>query len=212
MAIVLPNICRYAIHASYVGREVVNIVDMHVQSTSGGPNRADAVHDVAGDILNNWDDHIRAFVVPEYVAQSISWVDLDSATGSVGSRASTTDTTWPAAGGFDAPPMPGMVAMRVIKQTTGGRLARKGRMYLAGIDEGATADEAPNYIKSATVAAWNTRMASFLSGIEDAGVANVVERFPVVIHTPASAAPSWTPVTGYTVDPLLGTQRRRTRG
>lgn len=212
MAIVLPNICRYAIHATYSGREVVNIVDMHVEINSGGPNRADAVHDVAGDVLNNWDDHIRAFVVPEYVAQSISWVDLDTANGSVGSRASTDDTTWPAAGGFTAPPMPGMVAMRVIKQTTGGRLARKGRMYLAGIDEGATADSAPNHIKAATVTAWNTRMADFLSGIKDSGINAVVDRKPVVIHTPKAAAPSWTEVTGYTVDPLLGTQRRRTRG
>lgn len=211
MVMVVPNVVRYAVHQQLGGRAVVNIVDMDVRINGVGPSREDAVHDVAGDLLNNWTDHILAYQCQHISALSISWVDLDSVNGSVGSRNSTDDNTWPDNGGTSSPiPFPGMVAMRVIKNTTGGRQARKGRMYLAGFDEGKSGTQ-PNQWLPAVVSDMNTRLAGFLSGIEDAGALNVVERFPVVIHAPAGGTPNATRVTGYSVDPVMGTQRRRTR-
>lgn len=212
MALIINGVCRYAVHQSYAGRAVVNIIDMRVDTTGSPVSREDALESVAGDIINNWDDHIRPSQINDLVCESVSWVDLDSANGSVGQRSSTSATTWPTAGGTESPiPFPGMVAMRILKNTTGGRQARKGRMYLCGFDEGKSGDN-PNQWLPAFVSVMNTSMSSFLSGIRDTGAMLDVERFPVVVHTPKGATPTATEVTSYSVDPVMGTQRRRTRG
>ncbi len=218
MVLIAPGIARFTVNAELGGEAVANILDMQVDTTGGTTDRATALAEVAGDILNNWDDHILSFVCDDYVAQSVSWVDLDDANGPVGSRSTTSANTWPQPGAGTATPMPGNVAALVSKNITGSRGRRNGRMYLAGIPEVYTGSSGPNIIEGTYLDGINTSMASFLSGINDAeGIAIDVQRQLVVVHTqiPSPGADpvyvGYSSVSSLTAQARLATQRRRLR-
>lgn len=210
--IVIGGAVRYAVHQVLAGRPVVNIVDMHLDIVASFQQRASEIETLAGDLLNNWSDHVLALQCDKISATEITWVDLNSENGSVGSRSSTDANTWPMVGQQPSSvPFPGMVACRVIKHTSGGRKERKGRMYLAGFDEGKTGEDA-NRLLPAVITDVNREMGEFLDGMSDDILGTTSEHYPVVLHTPKEGDPSATRITGYSCDPLLGTQRRRTRG
>jgi len=208
--LVVPGVCRFSVHQSLGGQAVVNIVDMQVDTTGSEVGRADALFEVAGDILNNWDDHLLSLAVNELVAEEVRWLDLDSLTGPTGSRSSTDANVWPKEGGdITASVMPGMVAMRVDKRTTGGRGTKQGRMYLAGLNEVQTASGVALSWEPATVSGYNAALASFLSGINDqdiGGVPLAVQRQMVVVHGSTS---TYSDVESLQVNPLISTQVRR---
>lgn len=218
MALIAPGICRFTINATFAGRNVANVLDMQVDTTGGTTPRSEAVSDIAGDILNNWSDHVIPRLVDDYVAQDVSWVDLDSAGGTTGSRSVTSTTTWPEAGPSVSAPLPGNVSVLVKKQVTGARGKRSGRMYLVGFSEGTTADTSANTIDSATRTTLDSYWALFLAGINDAeGPTLDVQRQLVVLHTriPSVGADpeynGYSAVSSLTTDETLATQRRRLR-
>lgn len=208
--IVVPGVTRFAVNQQIGGQDVVNIVDMQVDTTGSQLDRGTANLRVAEDILDNWDDHILGNLVAELSGQNVSWLDLNSLDGNVGVTTVGKTTTWPKAGGVAGfPVMPAMIALRVNKATSGGRGTRQGRMYLAGASEDWTATGVSQSFTAAIVASWNGFLQLFLNGINDAGISAEPQRQMVVVHDTITAAPSFTEVTGLTADSRISTQVRR---
>lgn len=211
--IVAPQVCRFTINGTYAGEEVANVIDMQVDTTGGPEDRPTACYLIAGDILNNWDDHIRPGLVAAYTAVSVSWVDLNSLDGSTGERTSTSDTTWPANGGDSGAPSVGAGSVRLNKLQDGGRRARNGRLYLPGYSEGWTTSGQPNFLTPAIVAGWNESASDFLEGINDAeGPNNDHTRKMVVVHTVGGTYIGYSDVTALVCQAEVATQRRRMPG
>lgn len=226
VALVAPGVCRYAVNQSYAGRPVVNIVDCRIDTTGTGADRPDACEHGAKVVLDNWHQQVLDNLQTSLLtAHSVSWLDLDELDGSVGEVAQGNDETWPAVGTDVVVSFPGNVAIRVNKQTQGGRGSRQGRMYIAGAAEVVTDNLAPNTPTASTVTAVNTAMGDFLEGINGQKTVGVWEfdMFVVVTHTrkwrtgdPGSSEDrvfaGHTDVTAMTCDATLGSQRRRLRG
>lgn len=213
--IVVPNVCRYTINGTYGGRPVANIFDLLIE-VDPSSNRGAAILEGAEILLDNWNDRILPRVVNDYVADSVSWVDLNSAFGTVGTITSFDATIWPAAGAGTGEAMPANVAIRAIKNITASRGQRKGRTYFVGVAEGDTTGN-PNILNGAAVTAWNTALSGFRAQLAYTGIHG--SGLPVVIHTrlnklvtpPVLEVTGTSVVSSMTVDPTLATQRRRLR-
>lgn len=217
--LVAPGVVRYTIHETYAGRDIANIIDMFVETTGSIEDRALAAFTVAGDVLNNWADHMLDYQSNNVTFDRVSWVDLDELDGSTGERTSTSDNVLPLAGSGSETPMPGNVAILFTKVAPGGgRSTRNGRTYLTGVSEGFTGDADPNVLLSAALSGLTTAGGEFLSGVNDAG--GGIGRNMVVVHTRNAGTPtnpnivyqSQSAVTAFTPQATLATQRRRLRG
>lgn len=222
---VVPRVCRFTINGHFMDRQVANMIDMTVDTTGVITDRADAITDQAGVLLNQWTTDILPSLSILYFADSVSWIDLNSETGSVGSRTVSGGNTWPKAGGDSLSPMPGNVAALVHKSTTSSRGARAGRMYLPGVTEPETGSTTPNILDPTVVTALNTKLSQFLGNINQSSPGDGYSSDMCVVHilTRAPLEPGQKPpgspatgtsskVSGMTVDTRLATQRRRLRG
>lgn len=214
-ALVAPGICRYSVHGSYGGRAVVNIIDMKLDTTGSVHSRSEAIAAQAKRIIDSWCNEIVGFLlVDNYVAEELRWIDLDSLSGEVGATSEGNDEEFPRAGAGAQSAMPGNVAIRCNKQTSGGRGTRKGRMYLCGLAENQTDDANPNSMSAAFITGGNERLANLLTQVtaESAlpGLLDWTSQWHV-IHTIDGVFDSTSEVTGLTIDPVLGSQRRRLR-
>lgn len=212
-AIVAPGICRFVVNGEYASRPVVNILDMDIGVGGSAVSRSDAIYQKAGDILNDWTENILPILDDNYLAASVSWIDLNTLDGPTGERNSTDERTWPLVGTRTGQGMPGAMAFRVNKNTVAARGQRQGRMYLCGVQEADTDDSNPNVVAPARIAVMNTALSNFLDDINEGGggvgdySANLV-----VVHTKDGVFTSASDVTALTVDTRLGTQVRRLRG
>lgn len=208
--IVVPGVCRYSVHQRLGGQNVVNIIDMQIDTTGSNVSREDAIHGVAGDIINNWSDHILVEQRADLVAEEVRWLDLNSLTGSTGARNSTDGETWPKAGSLTGSAvMPAIVSLRVDKSTTGGRGTKRGRMYIAGVTEDATDAGVSQTWRQGVIDVWNDNLAEFLSGINDQDIGGLpldVQRQMVVVH---SVTETYSDVESLTVNPNIASQVRR---
>lgn len=209
--IVAPLVARFSVNQQLAGQQVVNVIDMQITNISPFETREDALFSKAGDILNNWSDHILAFQCDDIQALSVSWLDIDSLDGSRGERSSTDDHSWPMQGGnVSQGIMPGMVAARVDKATAGGRGTKAGRMYLAAMPEARTDDGSALSWSAGTVTTINEYLDDFLNGINGTeGAGPLDEGYMVVVHTRDGEWTDSTPVTALTLNPLVSTQVRR---
>jgi hypothetical protein len=213
-AIIASGVCRYSVNGSYQGHDVVNIVDMKIDTTGTPSDRGVACFDQAGIIINEWSDSILTKLAPQYSALSVSWVDLDDAEGSTGERSTTSEDTWPQTGGNASSAFPGNVALRVNKNIIAKRGQRQGRMYLCGIAEGFSSTAEPNMIVPGNVAELNTALASFLGDInqeQGGGVGTSYSSEMVVLHTAAGLYTDFSVVQSLTCDQYLASQVRRIR-
>lgn len=212
-ALVAPGICRYAINQTYGGRPVANIVDMQVDTTGNPEPREEAIYNIAGDIINNWEDHVLPIQTSQVSFNSVSWVDLNSLDGATGERSSTSDNTLPSPGRASGGNAPGNVAFRVNKEGTARRGQRTGRMYLVGVPEEANENAAANEVNDAWLGYVNDAMSDFLEGINDEeGPNQYATRQMVVLHVVAGIYQGYDDVNGLTCDARFGSQRRRLRG
>lgn len=222
---IVPGVCRYTVHATFGNRAVANVLDYEVDTTGELTLRSTACEDMAGILLNEWTDSILPILVSGYVAQSITWVDLDDVDGTTGSRSTSGGNTWPKAGTISTSPMPANVAYLVRKNITGVRSARRGRMYLCGVDENATAPTIANQIDAAKITTVQTKMNSFLGDTNQTGpVGNPYHSHLTVVrilerYAPEEGQEIGSPklgdhhnVTSLQLDTTLATQRRRLRG
>lgn len=211
VAIVAPNIARFSIVAALNGQECINTLDLlATPADPGAGDREDALYDIAGDILNNWHDHLLPLLQPEYQALEVRWVDLDSADGSTGSRNSTSAETWPSPGTQSGFVMPNMVAMRVRKGIVGRRNVRAGSLFIGGVSEGYTLDTAPNELDPAAIAAMNEALEDFKDGVQE--IANGWDRHFVVVHVIGGTYEGYSRLTTFQTQRQLGTMRRRMPG
>jgi hypothetical protein len=211
-AIVLPDIVRYSIIQRLGSRPVVNILDMYLDDADLPQTRDELLLVLAEDIITAWNLRILPLLSDDLEFQEVRWVDLDTADGSVGSTSTAGEIELPAYGGQTAQTMPGMVCARIIKETTGGRRARRGRMYLSGVPEAYTDDPAVNTLSAGARANIESALEDFRDDLTT-GLGPLLDiARPVVVHDPKDAPPSYTDLTGYSVDPIVGAQRRRSRG
>jgi hypothetical protein len=215
---IVPGVVRYTINQRKEGRVVANVLDYFLETTGSVEDRPGSVSDMAGVLINEWSDEILTQVTTDLVAESVSWVDLDSASGSTGIRTTTSQETWPQTGIGTNDPYPSNVAVLVKKNTAGGRGRRAGRLYLAGVSEGTNDATSSNNITAATQTALNTRFAAFLgntnqtvtAALEYTSAMSVVH----VLTRDADGRPltgDHNVVTNLAVDRTLATQRRRLR-
>lgn len=215
--LIATGVCRYTCEGLYGGRPVANVFDLYVVPL-GGADRGDVVQDVAELVLDSFVTAILPRVVNDYSFTAVSWVDLDSASGTVGRITSTGAHTLPITGGDTGDPMPGNVAVRALKGITAARGQRQGRCYFVGVAEPATSAGDPNNLTSSVISGWNTALAAFLSALNAA--ATTYDCFMAVVHTHLNKDVTppvleWTgtsPVQTFTCDTRLATQRRRLRG
>jgi hypothetical protein len=222
---IVPHVVQYTVHGTYGSRPVANVLAYDVQPSSVLEPRHTAIDAMAGILINEWTDSVLPLTNSAYSAESVSWIDLNSEDGDIGTRSSSGGTVWPRAGGALNASMPGNVAMLVRKNVSAARGIKKGRMYLVGVDETSTLNPAQNTLMAAVVTSWQTKMNSFLGDTNQvAGGVGSYDSYMVVIHVltrnpPTKPGRVGSPLTGQghkvsslTVDSLLATQRRRLRG
>lgn len=218
--LIAPGIARYTVHGTYAGRNIANVLDFLI-TPGGGVDRADCVAHQAAVLVSAWADEIVENIVNNYTANSVSWVDLDSALGTVGETTIGTGTDFPVSGTGVDTAMPGNVAYRINKAIVAARGQRQGRMYLVGVPESSTSDAAPNTVDSTVRAALDVDLAAFLAVVSVApgGSPDMFSELHVVhtrITDPGPPAvieyEGSSPVTGLTTDATLASQRRRLRG
>lgn len=212
--LVAPDIARFAITGYCEANPVVNIIDLAITDLDG-IGRAEACEAAAGDILNQWSDHVLPLLCDNYVATNVSWIDLDSLSGSTGDVSTTDGSTWPEGGASVEACLPGGIAARVDKNTVAVRGQRQGRMYICGIPENASEANSPNTLTGAFRTSLQDAMEAFRSGLE--GSENVeplpggYTSSPNVVHTIDGVYESRSRITAMSVSPLLRTQVRRMR-
>lgn len=205
--IVAGGIIRFSVVAELLGQTCINIVDVDLD-TDVGTTRSEEAFSIAGDIINNWDDHVMGNLVSDYTALRVDWVDLDSLNGSVGSRSVTSDTTWPAAGRATGNAMPGHTYARIRKNIQGGgRQSRRGVLRLSGLPESYVSG---NNILTENVTGLNAAFEQFKDGINGSPSSSV--RNLAVVHVPASGPVSSSHISTYSCDSVVGTIRRRMPG
>ena len=222
---IVPLGVRYTIHGTHGGRNIANVLDFGLDVTGSTTPREQAIDDFSRIIIDQWVTQVLNFLASTYSFNSVSWDDLNSPSGSVGSRSTTLANTLPKAGAQLTAAMPGNVAFLIRKSLTAQRGARNGRMFLVGVPEVVTDTTAINTVSSGNVTSINTKMAAFLSAVNitmsgSTGsttklmVAHVVTRGEP--EPPATVGPPLTgillPVNSLTCDLTLATQRRRLRG
>lgn len=224
MPFIVPGVARYSVNGTIGGREVVNIIDMFIDTTGSTSDRETSIFEQCGILINEWSDHILNWTCNSYQATSISWVDLDDADGSTGERSVTDQETWPQVGAETQPSSPPNTSMLWTKLAEGGRSTRNGRSYLVGIPEAQTDAANPALLSGAFVTARQDDAESFLGNINqtDDGIIDydswmVVTR--VLTRGPGSGSNPGPPLTGegrrvtaLRVEQRLATQRRRLRG
>lgn len=210
--IVAPSVCRFTVNGVANGRPVANIVDCQVDTTGSVISRAEAIFNLAGDIINNWDDHVMTLTTSQYTAQSVSWVDLNSVDGTVGERSVTSDTSWPANGRATGGTAQGNVAYRVNKVGGVTRGQRRGRMYIPCVSEDANLGTNGNLVNPTFVGYVNSAMGEFLDGINDDIIpGREYSSKMVVVHLVGDTFESYSDVEQLICDPTFGSQRRRLR-
>lgn len=222
---IVPDVVQYTVHQTYSGRPVANVLCYKITDSTVLVDRATSIFDMAGVLLNEWTDSILPTQVSLLSADSVSWVDLNSADGSVGSRNTSGGHTWPMVGSGGGTPMPGNVATLVKKLTGGHRGTRTGRMYLCGLDDAYTTSPA-NELTPATVAIYQGKLTSFLGDTNQVSAgsgggydSDMVVTHVLTRHPPKPGQELGSPATGEShkvtalaVQKLLATQRRRLRG
>lgn len=163
-------------------------------STATGPDTPEEVAEVLGDL---WDSTIL-FGQSSFVVHRDTLVKFGpTATGPSATHASGLS------GEAAATTVPPNVAYLVRKQTALGGRSGRGRMYVPGANEATIT--AAGVVDPATRAAQQGLWDDFLEGMETALI------LPVVLHGPGAPISAPTPITAFTVDASVATQRRRLR-
>lgn len=222
---IVPKVCQYVVHGFYGDKNIANVLCYEINTTGSTMSRDDAIVAMGGILLNEWHTSVLPLLVPQYAAQKVSWMDLDSATGVIGERSASGGHTWPSNGGSAMAAMAGNVAVLVTKNLSASRGARRGRMYIGGVSEGINDAFIPNTMQASVQSTWQTAFTSFLGNTNqtDAILGANYQSWMVVPHiltrhTPIGDAKLGTPATGQgkrvsslIVQARLATQRRRLR-
>lgn len=209
MALIFDGVARFSIVAQLQGEECVNVFDVDI-STAIGESREEACFGIAGDMLNNWTDHVLPYLSANYSAEEVRWVDLNSADGSTGARSATDDETWPQVGALAANTLPNNTYVKMVKNLEGKtRQQRNGATRLGGIVESYTTGASGNLLDPAFITNINAAFESFKDGINggSGGTTNLC-----VLHTVEGVATGKSNIAFFTASSTVGTLRRRMPG
>lgn len=213
MPLEVPGVCRFTLHGNNDVQNWAVVLDIDINTDVTG-DRNDAIVDQAEVINQEWAEHVQPALSAECAYRGVRWVDLDSAGGSTGETTETAGSaTVPLVGSITGDAAPGNVAALVRKSVSGGRTARGGRIYVPGIAESQT--DGSNLV-TGQVTALQTAFNAFLTGVNQnddpigIGTATYDSRM-VVVHELTAGGPTFSQVTGLSVQVLLATQRRRMR-
>lgn len=214
MALVAPGVVRFAINGTFAGtRPWTNIWDVDMLAPIG-ESRELACLAYANEIVPVWDGSIAQSISEQVVMTDITWVDLDSETGSTGAISTTGGAG--TEGDQTGPVLPANVAVLATKQAASARGSRNGRMYIPGLPE---SDADGLDISAGALATLNDRLDAFLTALTDPASVQPVAAQPVVLHTRNIGTPSNPNIVYAGHDPILtlvaqsrlATQRRRLR-
>lgn len=216
MALVAPDVVRFSINGTYLGRPAVNVLDMVVQENGLEEDREDAIQDTAGQIINVWVEEMMDFFNEAYTFDNVSWVDLNSTDGTTGTLGSTSTHTLPETGNIVDSPYAGSVAVLVTKVTTSRRGQRPGRWFLT--PPGETAIQGNNLLNTFLVLLQEA-LSTTLERLTETSSIPAVNYFPTVIHTENTGTPTNpvivyrgnTQITNLVPAGRVSSQRRRNR-
>lgn len=209
MPLIAPDTARFSIVGEIAGQDVVNILDIKFETTVG-QTRAEKCAALAGDVLNQWADHILPLLCNEYTAFEVRWVDLNSVDGSTGSVNATDGSTWPEAGSAAGDPCPNNVYAKIVKTLEGKtRTQRNGTLRLSGIPRSFLALTNANEL---TAQARTDLLAAF-EDLKD-GINGLVggEQNLVVVHTVQDVFDGTSEIASFSPALNVGTIRRRMPG
>lgn len=208
MALIVPSIVRCTIAGTYLGSPVANIIDVLVPEGWGDYERDEACKFTAENVLHHWHTHVLPLLKGQYIAESVSYVDLSSVDGVTGTVTSSGAVVWPYPGGVGGEPYSGAIAILVTKSTGSRRGERSGRMFLTPPGE---ADINGNTIGAPYVTALNDALETFLEEMNDMGVGDVKTKLHVVHRTRFAEVGTSTAITSLSARARVSTQRRRNR-
>lgn len=211
--LVYNSVVRFTVHGTYAGQDVANVWDIRV-IPAGSHTRHEAIADVAKHLVDGWwltldTDPINT----GYVATLLSWVDMNAIDGETGSTLTGNAHSFPKSGDSEGLRMPGNVSYKVRKTIDGTRGKRSGSAFIAGVNEEATVNGAPNMVTAAYVTLLQTAMNGWRESLD--GESSVCTRFPVVCHTKLDGLPPHPVANGFSnmgpliVEDRLSSQRRR---
>lgn len=210
MALIAPGVARFSIIGSIAGQDVINVIDIKF-SPADLESRAEGCARLAGDLLNQWSDHILPTLCNEYTAIEVRWVDLDSISGSTGAVNSTDGSTWPEAGSASGDPLPNNVYAKMVKVLEGKtRVQRNGALRLSGIPRTMIALANANELTAGARTDLATRFEDLKDGIN--GAVSGGEQNIVVVHTVGDVFTSTSDVAQFSPALNVGTIRRRMPG
>lgn len=189
--LIIPNVYRVSIEALAGGRQVVNVI--HVEGSSTGQEAAaGAAVKTAWEIASGPLVRLNSQVtMQQYVS-----MDLSSATGGIATVTSST------AGGVAATQFSTRAASALVKWNGASRSrSTRGRLYYGPLSEvdintdGAT-------VASASSALFTTAFTNFRNSLNSSG-------FPLVVASRKLATAF--PVTSFSIESTIATQRRRIR-
>jgi hypothetical protein len=218
MAFVVPGVCRFTINQTYGGRNVANVIDMDIDSESPS-TREECIEDQADVLWNQWCDDILPNMTDGIGIASVTWVDLDTSSGSVGEVTTTGSNPAPQTGGATGTGWGPAMAVLVRKVITQGRGRKNGRMYLTGYNESLTQDGDPGALEASSVPILQGDVDAFKGNIEqDTGVDPPFYSSHWVVTHVLTRDEDEHPLTGDSrqisnliVEQTLATQRRRQR-
>lgn len=208
MTLIVPSIVRCTINGTYLGSPVANIIDVLVPEAWGGHERDEACEACAVEVLFAWHTHVLPVLKGQYIAESVSYVDLSSVEGVTGTVTNAGATVWPYPGGVGGEPYSGAIAILVTKSTGSRRGERSGRMFLTPPGE---ADVNGNTIGAPYITALNEALAGFQESVESRPPGGPYAELHVVHKTRLSEIGTSTAITSMTARARVSTQRRRNR-
>lgn len=216
MALIAPDVVRFSLNGVYLGRPLVNVLDMVVHQMPTGLTRSEAIADVANHIVNVWVEELLPILNADYSLNSISYIDLDREDGLTGERASSNEYELPRAGGLTQAGYSSAVALLVTKVTASRRGQRSGRWFLCPPGE---PDITGNIVSSAYIGAMNAALSDMVERLTETGVLPELNYFPTVIHqrnVGTASNPEYeytgnTQITNLIASNRVSTQRRRNR-
>lgn len=213
MPLRFPEIVRLTVVGTLSGEDCMNVFDVKMSGPSSDEERRQSCFGLAGDLLNQWDDHILPIVSNRYTATEVRWVDLNSNSGSTGSRSSTGESTWPKNGDVNGNPLPNNTYALISKQLQQkARTTRNGTCRLGGIMEEQTEQTNGNLLTPANVTAISAAFENLKDGLNGSGSLPGWEQNMGVLHTVEGEAVGFSFISTFSCRRALGTLRRRMPG
>lgn len=210
MPLIAPQVFQVSLNGTYDSQPIAHVLHFVWEGTSGTqPSRSQMGGLICNQLASAWKGTLTLSQSTLVNYSGATWIDLDSLTGPTGV---VTGGVYPIVGENTGQSMPGNVAMRIIKNSTGGRGSRKGSLYLPGCAEAQTSGTTPNTMSGSTFSDLQARCASFYTNLTNVftnGVGGSSVARPVMVRTRSSEYLTTSAVTGFTPQPRLASQRRR---